>query len=309
MTNLFKRFFTHKSKFLLIILCLLGMVFSYSCSCRDNPYEPPPPTPTPSGNSNAFIPIANKIYNATNSSLIASEDGTTKTEIKIKFKEDNAHNIKNAKLIKTADTNGIEVTGASYDFGNSSFGFTADDLKTMLDKMDSKTAPATNILTLTFEVTTDDTTTTNTKATVEDVKVEIIKTQKFGDDANIIKKIIEGLGNNITAGKRVQFDFTKGAELDRIELENKDTSGREGTDNNAAEFLDDIINGNNTAIKKNTDYKKYFDEVKESIIGEVDGNSTKLNFKLTFTPKNIYDMTLLTYTIKLENGSGGKWNK
>lgn len=34
MTNLFKRFFTHKSKFLLIILCLLGMVFSYSCSCR-----------------------------------------------------------------------------------------------------------------------------------------------------------------------------------------------------------------------------------------------------------------------------------
>ena len=36
MTNLFKRFFTHKSKFLLIILCLLGMVFSYSCSCRND---------------------------------------------------------------------------------------------------------------------------------------------------------------------------------------------------------------------------------------------------------------------------------
>ena len=37
MTNLFKRFFTHKSKFLLIIISLLGLAFSYSCSCRDNP--------------------------------------------------------------------------------------------------------------------------------------------------------------------------------------------------------------------------------------------------------------------------------
>lgn len=41
MTNLFKRFFTHKSKFLLIILCLLGMVFSYSCSCRNETTKPP----------------------------------------------------------------------------------------------------------------------------------------------------------------------------------------------------------------------------------------------------------------------------
>lgn len=40
MTNL-KRVFTHKSKFLLTILCLLGLAFSYSCSCRDdNPYKP-----------------------------------------------------------------------------------------------------------------------------------------------------------------------------------------------------------------------------------------------------------------------------
>ena len=35
MTNLIKRVFTHKSKFLLTILCLLGLAFSYSCSCRN----------------------------------------------------------------------------------------------------------------------------------------------------------------------------------------------------------------------------------------------------------------------------------
>ena len=40
MTNL------KKSKIFLIILCLFGMAFSYSCSCRDNPYEPPKETNT-----------------------------------------------------------------------------------------------------------------------------------------------------------------------------------------------------------------------------------------------------------------------
>lgn len=41
MTNLFKRFFTHKSKFLLIIISLLGLAFSYSCSCRNETTKPP----------------------------------------------------------------------------------------------------------------------------------------------------------------------------------------------------------------------------------------------------------------------------
>lgn len=40
MTNLFKRLFKSKSKFLLIILCLLGLAFSYSCSCRNESTGP-----------------------------------------------------------------------------------------------------------------------------------------------------------------------------------------------------------------------------------------------------------------------------
>lgn len=298
MTNLFKRFFTHKSKFLLIIISLLGLAFSYSCSCRDNPVAPPPETPTPSGNSNAFIPIANKIYNATNSTLIASEDGKTKTDIKIKFKEDNAHNIKNAKLIKTVDTNGTEVTGASYDFGSLSFGFTADDLKTMLKGMDSSTAPATNTLTLTFELTTDDET-TNKNATVEDVKVEIVKTQKFGDDATILKGIIGSLTDQLPS-KKVSFTFKDKAGLSSIDLQNSLSKG-EADDNDASTFISDMVD----EIKTLADYKKYFDDVKPA---EPTGINTEvLTIKLTFTPKNIYDMTLTGYTIKLDTKGGGKW--
>ncbi len=31
---------THKSKISLIVLCLLGMAFSYSCTCRSSSYDP-----------------------------------------------------------------------------------------------------------------------------------------------------------------------------------------------------------------------------------------------------------------------------
>ena len=41
MTNrIIKRVFTHKSKLLLTLLCILGLVFSYSCNCRNNSTAP-----------------------------------------------------------------------------------------------------------------------------------------------------------------------------------------------------------------------------------------------------------------------------
>ena len=48
MTNLkTKKSHFAKSKILLIVLCIFGLAFSYSCSCRDdNPYQPEIPPPT-----------------------------------------------------------------------------------------------------------------------------------------------------------------------------------------------------------------------------------------------------------------------
>lgn len=86
MTNLFKRFFTHKSKFLLIILCLLGMVFSYSCSCRNDSTNPNTPPPTPDGKKN-FSPnvdVQSSILRVKGDSSIYGN-----SQIIIKFGEDN----------------------------------------------------------------------------------------------------------------------------------------------------------------------------------------------------------------------------
>ena len=176
--------------------------------------------------------------------------------------------------------------------------------------MDSTTAPATNELTLTFEVTTDSTTTTNKTATVENVKVQIVKTQKFDNQATILQGIISSIGQPIVS-KKVSFNFSESgkAGLDLIELENA-SKGSGAADNNVAkDYIDDIINNHSTAIKKNEDYKKYFDNVvsEEPNISD----TPNLTIKLNFTPKNIYDMALTTYTIKLDNLldnlDGGNW--
>ena len=73
MTNLFKRFFTHKSKFLLIIISLLGLAFSYSCSCRDNPVAPPPETPE--GEDNTEPKILTPSATLSRNVMIVNADG------------------------------------------------------------------------------------------------------------------------------------------------------------------------------------------------------------------------------------------
>ena len=312
MTNrIIKKSHFAKSKILLIVLCILGLVFSYSCSCRNNSTAPNTPEGnTQTNNTNAFIPIASKIYNATNSALIASEDGTQKTHIKIKFDEAN-HKIKNATLKKMVDTNGNDLTTkATYTFADLSLGFVASDLQSILSGMDSSTAPATNEFTLTFELSTDSKTSTNTTATVENVKVQIVKTQKFDNQATILQSIISSIGSPIVS-KKVSFNFSESgkAGLELIELENA-SKGNGAADNNVAkDYIDDIINNHSHAIKKNNDYNKYFDNVvsEEPNISD----TPNLTIKLNFTPKNIYDMALTTYTIKLDNLldnlDGGNW--
>lgn len=87
MTNLFKRFFTHKSKFLLIIISLLGLAFSYSCSCRDNPVAPPPSTPEGNNVDPKFFTI---YTNAVTNLLVQKADGTGfNYQPSIKFSEAN----------------------------------------------------------------------------------------------------------------------------------------------------------------------------------------------------------------------------
>ena len=121
MTNLFKRFFTHKSKFLLIIISLLGLAFSYSCSCRDNPVAPPPPE-TPKGDSTIFSLTENENTNQANNLLIYSKKlSRTNSLVIVKYEEQADHLFSGTlKILEdgstglTADMFNYNTTALSY---------------------------------------------------------------------------------------------------------------------------------------------------------------------------------------------------
>ena len=299
-----------KSKIFITILCIFGLLFSWSCSCKNKVTGPGndglengrQPTPNDGETKGTFAP---KTDSSSQLSLIASEDGTAKTEVTISFLEENSHNIKSAKVTKIVDTNGNDITDkATYAFSDSKFSFNnQSDLKGVLDGMDSTSGPATNTLTVTFELTTDSTKVSNTTATV-DVNVYLVKTQKLNDQSTILKDIISGLGS-ASVNSKVRFDFSNGADIASISLENAENNG-EANDNGASQFIGEIITTNGRSIKNSDKYKEYFDDVTETHSGV--GTET-LTIKLTFTPKKdiIYDMTLTEYTITLNTKGGGNW--
>ena len=143
MTNLFKRFFTHKSKFLLIIISLLGLAFSYSCSCRDNPYEPPP---TPEGNGK--INFATGEADGNTYLIRLSSSGDEKDKALIKFTNDDVNNVE----IESIDSG---TTGINFE--NADFSYTYSDgtlSLTEAGKNKLTEAGKSNAIKVSFKITT-----------------------------------------------------------------------------------------------------------------------------------------------------------
>lgn len=138
MTNLFKRFFTHKSKFLLIIISLLGLAFSYSCSCRDNPYKPE------DGKINFVTGEADG-----NTYLIRlSSTGDEKDNASIKFTNDDVNNVE----IESIDSG---TTGINFE--NADFSYTYSDgtlSLTEAGKNKLTEAGKSNAIKVSFKITT-----------------------------------------------------------------------------------------------------------------------------------------------------------
>ena len=101
MTNrIIKKSHFAKSKILLIVLCILGLVFSYSCNCRNNSTAPGDgggngggditPTPTPIHFSASADSMNNHL------DLYVQSDNKTNSVVIIKFKSE--QNINKAKI-------------------------------------------------------------------------------------------------------------------------------------------------------------------------------------------------------------------
>ena len=282
-----------KSKVFLTILCMLGLVFSWSCSCK-NRVSNPDDTPTDGGvtNEEGGSVITPSITLSTN--LMVIDNAGTQTKESITITVDNADFV-------IADITGVEgLTKDNFELANGVL-----SLKSGFDKV------ATTEKTLTLAVNYQKKSTAGANDTLSkttDSKTfNVVKVEKFDNQSDILQNIISSLGV-MQGSKRVSFNFSEvgKAGVDSISLENT-LHNEAKADCNAQEYLDDIlINYPQQSIKNNDNYKKYFDDVTGTYsIGETD--KSILTIELTFSPKSIYEFGNVKYTITLNSNGKGDW--
>ena len=314
MTNrIIKRVFTHKSKLLLTLLCIFGLVFSYSCGCRNESTGPGTGgdgtgnggnVTQDDGDKGQFAPTLSQ--SKSQLSLYANEDGTSKTNIIIEFREPNNYEIKNVVLKKVIGKSKDLFAGAEYHFTDKSYSFTisANSLKTVLDEMDTSQGPATDKLTLTFEITGNKDQVSNVTESVE-VTVDLTKAQKIATDkAQSIMNEATKLDTYVVGGYNTAFTYDESngssASGNTTSIKNKKKENGEPSINTVASGLETELIG---------EYEKYFNGL--DILDKVNGIGTKkAKIKIKFTPKIEYEFTEkdLTYYIELILDSSTQYN-
>ena len=274
-----------KSKLFITILCIFGLLFSYSCSCK-NRVSNPDDTPTEGGSV-----ITPSITLSTN--LMVIDNAGTQTKESITITVDNADFV-------IADITGVEgLTKDNFELANGVL-----SLKSGFDKV------ATTEKTLTLAVNYQKKSTAGANDTLSkttDSKTfNVVKVEKFDNQSDILQNIISSLGIKM-GSKRVSFNFSEvgKAGVDSISLENTYTTEVKA-ECDAQEFVNDILINDAISIKKNDNYKKYFDDVTGTYsIGETD--KSILTIELTFSPKSIYEFGNVKYTITLNSNGKGDW--
>lgn len=310
MTNLFKRFFTHKSKFLLIIISLLGLAFSYSCTCR-NPNNPNPnPDPTPKGDSSIFS--ITEAENNNNLLIYSSAANRTNSQLIVKFNEQAGNTFKATIAIEDDGGTGLKAENFTYNETTGKLDLTSDGITTV----SSLTPKETKTVKIKFSFTPD-TSGLEIKTPDFTTDIQFVKTKLIipKDTFPTILKKVNGGGlqpNTSTTGKKnPSFAF---------EFGNDDGSGTKftvkttGSDDVGTikrvtfkgELNDKIKVMDEVNINKNSDFSK-IEVIDDGVI-----NGKIATFTLKFTPVNTVELDAGDGTYKLDadlNNAGGdsKW--
>ena len=180
-----------KSKLFLIILCIFGLLFSYSCSCKNrvsNPDDTPNPDPDP------YIP---KTYEATRSGdtlILVSSDGASVTPASISFS--------NATV--TSVSVDVGTTGINEAFKYENGGLTMTAFEGVTTTRQTVTA--------TFNLAPNDSRDTLSNPT-ETVSIEVVKSKGTFDKKAAIGTTIKGVTSVMSP---IVFVFSNEPEADKI---------------------------------------------------------------------------------------------
>ena len=294
MTNLFKRFFTHKSKFLLIILCLLGMVFSYSCSCRNETTKPP-------------------VTDDNGDTLTGGKDnGNGGMEYTPGTKLSRTLMVVNSKATDTSYPIGITVTNADYtwevsgDLTSDIFEVTDGNLKVKKEKLGDITTKKSAKLTIKYKKNSKfgDKDTLSKDSDIFDI--EVTKAQKL-DKQTLGEDIRKAISAQFSSGKYIfmgELSSTSSSDTTKISIKNSSNTHSD-TDKASAGSLKELVLNQ---LHANTKLQTYFEQDGIKFKDGYNGKGTQsATFTILLTPKPEYEIDIPQSFILELDATKGEW--
>ncbi|WP_432633701.1 hypothetical protein [Brachyspira sp.] len=297
MSNLFKRFFTHKSKFLLIILCLLGLTFSYSCSCRNESTGPKwGDDDKKDGNT-----LTGGIDNGQGGKVYTPGTKLSRTLMVV-----------NSKATDTSYPIGITVTNADYtwevsgDLVSDTFEVKDGNLKVKGEKLGDITAKKSAKLTINYKKNSEfgdkDTLSKDSDTfDIEVTKAENLDKQTLGDN---IRKAINA---QFSSGKYIftgELSSTSSSDTTKISIKNNSNTHSDKDKASAGTVKELILN----QLHANTTLQKYFEQDGIKFKDGYNGKGTQsATFTILLTPKPEYEIDIPQSFILELDATKGEW--
>ena len=295
-----KTIFKQKSKILLTIICIFGLAFSYSCSCR-SPEEPP----TGSGTFAPRLDLGNS-YNVSFTSA-----GVEKLHASVKFIEPNKYDYK-AEITEVTDGKG-EITKDKIQYNDDgTFTIETSILQALAGKLDSTDKPATNEVSITFKLTSTDTSLNNNTTNITKT-FNFIKAKKIDNDG--MQTLLRSAYSDT-----IQFKSDDFLRLATVVMHNGNYNGMLETftlneNSNDLKDGDNVISAEDiktqvTAyIKNGPNTKDYFVSgdgvISGNITPELQNRGDKISWDVTFKFGDLYESDISKIKIEFTKTKGG----
>ena len=292
-----------KSKLFLIILCVFGLLFSWSCSCKNRVSDP-------TGDDGETITRTNGgAVSGTFQIVVASAGDTVKTAATVKFLNATGELTAIADVDASVSTP-TDLTVDDFDYTGTTLTFKKDT--TDASKYDATTLAKvswsgvdTKKVKATFSLTP---TATNVDLTTktQDVEIEIKKIQKLdgggsGDSSFKLGEKIKApiniqLGNSLFQYYNPQNVVDEAAK--KVTMKNSSPNTTDSDSFSAKEIKGRAL----TQLQNDSELKKYFNTI--SFKDEYKIDNTVLTFTILFTINPEYELDIPEFTLEFDSVKG-----
>ena len=302
-----------KSKLFITILCIFGLLFSYSCQCKNNVSDPnniPPNGTNDIETTDPTVFSASLVDANSVKTLVVKSDGGFNKEIVLKISSTNTIDTITPTAVSENDLN---LTAESFAYAKDTGKLTIRGI----DDFKNQTGGTKKTITATFTLTTKDDNLKNTSTTV-DVNLDLIRAVDTSSDTiennTILKSIFTSLGQYQYDNNHVTFLFNDSIKVSANEITIENSASRnitkepEGDINQFGTDIANDLNGENYG-------KGYFSSVTfDYNSSTISGTIATLSFD--FTLSDAYGSGNGTFTIKADvklpttaaaNAGKGSW--